>query len=179
MDDGGHIREHLQFDNLMDPSTRSEFMELVTRRKPKVITVGGFTVLTLKLWERVREVLGYKDNEDSSGPATFRSEDQVPADGHNGPAPPSRSRGIPPSDPNLVPVIWVPDHVARIFQHSKRAAEEFGSLPEIGRYCAGLARYIQSPLNEYAALGADITAISFHEDQQLVKPMSVSLSRSY
>ena len=61
------------------------------------------------------------------------------------------------------------DDAARIYHHSKRAAEEFSVLPPNAKYCVGLARYFQSPLNDFAALGSDITAISLEEDdQQLV-----------
>ena len=58
------------------------------------------------------------------------------------------------------------DEVARIFQHSKRPEEEFSALSTIARYCVGLVCYVQSPLNEYAALGSDVAAISFDEDCQ-------------
>ena len=111
----------------------------------------------MKLWERVREVIGYGEHQDSFG----KDDPGANTSAEGDEAPPKEAS-------DLIPVIWAPDQVARIFQHSRRAAEDFGSLPTIGRYCAGLARYIQSPLNEYAALGADITAISFQEDQQLV-----------
>lgn len=158
MDEAGHVREHTKFDNLMDPEARADFSELIRRRKPDVVAVGGFSILTVKLWERVREVIGYAEHQDSFG----KEDPNISADtGGDNESPAKEAK-------DLVPVIWVADQVARIFQHSRRATEEFGSLPTIGRYCAGLARYIQSPLNEYAALGADITAISFHEDQQLV-----------
>ena len=62
------------------------------------------------------------------------------------------------------------DETARIFQHSARAAVEFPSWPPIAKYCAGLARYVQSPLNEYAALGPDITSIVYEEDHQQLIP---------
>ena len=65
-----------------------------------------------------------------------------------------------------IPVIYVFDEVARIYQHSKRAADEYSALSPTAKYCVGLARYTQSPLIEYAALGYDITAISFEEDDQ-------------
>lgn len=176
MDEAGHIREHTKFDNLMDPDARTEFSDLIKRRKPDVVAVGGFSILTVKLFERVREVIGYEDHQDKDA-----ADDTTGVNGEGG-ASPSKQKT------DLVPVIWVPDQVARIFQHSRRAAEEFAYLPTIGRYCAGLARYVQSPLNEYVALGADISAISFNEDQQLVTlPISsqiynqifICISRSY
>lgn len=167
MDEAGHIREHTKFDNLMDPDARSDFADLITRRKPDVVAVSGFSILSVKLWERVREVIGYEEHHDSSG-----QEPKSDPNGADAVGGASSSASKPTKD--LVPVIWVPDQVARIFQHSQRANDEFGSLPIIGRYCAGLARYVQSPLNEYAALGADIAAVSFHEDQQLVGKPSCS-----
>ena len=76
------------------------------------------------------------------------------------------------------PVIYVRDEVARIYQHSKRGEDEFAALPAIARYCVGLARYVQSPLNEYAALGSDIAAISLlDDDQHLVSISMCSLRR--
>lgn len=141
----------------MDPEIRSDFQDVIKRRKPDVIVVGGFSILTVKLFERVREVIGY-ENDGAHGRGN--GEDMM--------LDPILSQKEKEKEKNLVPVIWAPDQVARIFQHSRRATEEFASLPVIGRYCAGLARYVQSPLNEYVALGADISAISFHEDQQLV-----------
>lgn len=163
IDEAGHVREHTKFDNLMDPEIRSDFQDVIKRRKPDVIAVGGFSILTVKLFERVREVIGYEHGRGNG--------DDDPLD-----LPSSQEND---KEKNLVPVIWVPDQVARIFQHSRRAMEEFASLPVIGRYCAGLARYVQSPLNEYVALGPDISAISFHDDQQLVRPLVLSPSVFY
>jgi hypothetical protein len=53
--------------------------------------------------------------------------------------------------------------------------EEFSALSPTAKYCVGLARYTQSPLNEYAALGTDITAISFDEDVQLLVGLSAEI----
>ena len=74
------------------------------------------------------------------------------------------------------PIIMINDEVARVYQHSGRAEEEYGRLPLIGRYCIGLARYVQSPLNEYAALGADLASMSFDECQQVASHHSASRS---
>ncbi|KAH6891839.1 hypothetical protein BKA70DRAFT_1440796 [Coprinopsis sp. MPI-PUGE-AT-0042] len=68
-----------------------------------------------------------------------------------------------------IPAHYVLDNVARIY-HRARAAEEFGSLSLNAKYCVGLARYIQSPLNDFAALGSDITAIAFEEEDQHLVP---------
>lgn len=76
---------------------------------------------------------------------------------------PEKSKG-----PTKTPIIYVNDEVARVYQHSKRAEDEYGRVPLVGRYCIGLARYAQNPLNEYAALGPDLTTIAFDEAQMLV-----------
>jgi hypothetical protein len=65
-----------------------------------------------------------------------------------------------------IPAIYVHDDVAQIYHHSKRAPEEFSALPPNAKYCVGLARYVQSPLNQFAALGPDMTAISLDKDNQ-------------
>ena len=46
------------------------------------------------------------------------------------------------------------DNVARIYQHTQHTTE-FCTLSPIEKYCVGLARYVESPLNEFAALGSD------------------------
>jgi hypothetical protein len=126
---------------------------LIHRRKPDVIAIGGFSLTTTKLSQRVKEAVGITTHPVENGLGQTWSDV------------PSR----PPQQDMNIPVIYVHDEVARIYQHSKRAEEEFSALSPTAKYCVGLARYVQSPLNEYAALGPDITAISFDEDsQQLV-----------
>lgn len=141
VDEAGRMREHTKIDNLHDTETYDEFIDLLRRRKPDVIVIGGFSMTTLKLVHRVKEVL------QGVGPSTGL----VP--------PPEYSKFD-------IPVIYVLDDVARIYQHSKRAADEFSALSPTAKYCVGLARYTQNPLVEYAALGPDIVAISFEEEDQ-------------
>lgn len=143
VDERGRMREHTKLDNLVDNQMRDEFVDLLKRRKPEVIAIAGFSMATAKLSQRVKEVLMLS---------------KQPAEGQ-------ASSGDPVFD---IPVVYAADDIARIYQHSKRAAEEFSALSPIARYCVGLARYLQSPLNEFAALGSDITAVNFDEDQNLV-----------
>ncbi|EMD38273.1 hypothetical protein CERSUDRAFT_113442 [Gelatoporia subvermispora B] len=145
MDEAGRLREHTKLDNLVDTEMREEFRDIIQRRKPDVIVLGGFSIATSKLSQRVKEALK-GPTEDSS------------------------------SESYDIPVIYVFDEVARMYQHSHRAAEEFSALSPLAKYCVGLARYAQSPLNEYAALGADIAAISFDEDNQQLIPKEKLLS---
>lgn len=153
IDEAGRLREHTKLDNLVDQELKDEFLDMLSRRKPDVIVIGGFSMATTKLAGRVKEVLR---GESSDG-----MPDSVPVS--NGPA-------------FDIPVIYVFDEVARIYQHSKRATDEFSALSPTAKYCVGLARYTQSPLLEYAALGSDISAISFDEDQHLVYLEAFSLS---
>jgi transcription elongation factor SPT6 len=146
VDEAGRMREHTKIDNLSDSEMVDEFVDLVKRRSPQVIVIGGFTVATLKLAHLVKKNISGLNSQQ---------------DGANGWGDP-----VPTNGQTDIPVTYVHDDVARIYQHSKRAEVEFSALSPTAKYCVGLARYIQSPLNEYAALGADITAIAFEEDDQ-------------
>lgn len=147
LDEAGRLREHTKIDNLVDQETKDEFTDLLKRRKPDVIVIGGFSMATAQLVHQVKYVLSGcppKENENPpEGTQEHRETNEQVFD---------------------IPVIYASDDVARIYQHSKRAADEFSALSPIAKYCVGLARYTQSPLNEYAALGIDIIAISFEED---------------
>lgn len=154
VDEAGRMREHTKIDNLYDADNIDEFKDLLKRRKPDVAVVGGFTVATLKLMNRVKEIF-----RGSSAAASTELGWSNPSD---------QGWGTSNEQAFDIPSIYVDDDVARIYQHSKRAAEEFSALPPNAKYCLGLARYVQSPLNEFAALGPDLTAISLDEDQHLV-----------
>jgi len=151
LDEAGRLREHTKVDNLVDVETRDEFMDLVKRRRPDVIVIGGFSVATTKLTQQLKKCIG--DGTSTSG-------ENAPGSTWGG-----ETRDVNEQAFNI-PVIYILDDVARIYQHSKRAEEEFSALSPTAKYCVGLARYTQSPLNEFAALRSDITAISFDEDDQ-------------
>ena len=157
LDEAGRLREHTKLDNLFGSDNQDEFMDILKRRRPDVIGIGGFSIATTKLSRRVKELLGTVNNSN-------------PNEGSGGWGEPNR-----PADESLnIPVIYVHDEVARLYQHSQRADEEYSALSPLSKYCVGLARYVQSPLNEYAALGSDITAITFEEEfQQLVSVASL------
>jgi transcription elongation factor SPT6 len=144
LDAKGVMREQTNLDNLADVELREEFADLIRRRKPDVIGVGGFSIATTKLSSQVKEAINGLQQVDDWSAETQHT-----------------------CNP---PVIYVRDDVARLFQHSERAKEEFSAYSQITKYCVGLARYVQSPLNEYAALGPDITTLMFKEvEQQLVR----------
>ncbi|KAH9935008.1 transcription elongation factor Spt6 [Fomitopsis serialis] len=149
MDEAGRLREHTRLDNLVDQEARDEFVDILKRRRPHVIVLGGFSIATAKLAQRVKEIVTKPNGE----------------------------TGDIGQDESLnIEVIYVLDEVARMYQNSRRAQEEFSALAPLARYCVGLARYTQSPLNEYAALGADIKAIMFDEDNQNLIPTEKLLS---
>ncbi|KAG6900843.1 hypothetical protein C0993_009961 [Termitomyces sp. T159_Od127] len=147
VDEEGRMREHTKLDNLYDHEMVDEFFDILRRRKPNVIVIGGFSVATFKLSSLVKKLIG--------GGAHGGQNNQEIFD---------------------IPVTYVHDDVARIYQHSKRANDEFSALSPTAKYCIGLARYMQSPLNEYAALGSDITAITFEDDDQHLVPKEKLLS---
>lgn len=150
VDEQGRMREHTKLDNLFDPEMRDEFIDIIRRRRPSVIVIGGFTVATTKLSQLVKNLINPKPQEgDQSQGNTNTHTNRESFD---------------------IPVTYVHDDVARIYQHSKRAADEFSALSLTAKYCVGLARYLQSPLNEYAALGPDIAVISFEDvDHHMVR----------
>lgn len=155
LDDEGRLREHAMFDNLQEQQMQKEFLNILRRRRPDLIVIGGFSVQTHRLYDQVRVIA-----RDPDYLASINEDDQM--------------RDRDDHEPISVPVRYIFDEVARLFQHSKRAEDEFGTLPVLTRYCIGLARYAQSPLNEYAALGADMIAVTFDEEgQHLVRSTSL------
>lgn len=144
VDEAGRLRETLEFENLSDNNYRDEFIELIKRRRPDVVVVAGMSITTAKLSQKIKETLKIG----AENPAE-------PAWGEE-----SRTGAL------NIPVVYMYDDTARLFCQSKRAEEEFPVLDEIGRYCMGLARYAQNPLNEFAALGPDITSILFDDNAQ-------------
>lgn len=153
LDEGGVVRENIRIDNLVDDDNREEFNDLLRRRNPNVIVVGGFSMATAKLSQRIKEMV------------------------HPPRRDPDDWGERPVVEEPLKPIIYVHDEVARLYQHSKRAEEEYTSFTPVSKYCIGLARYVQNPLNEYAALGPDILALNFDNDieQQQVSPDTISL----
>jgi len=144
LDEGGRMRENTKIDNLHDTDSQDEFIDLLRRRRPEVIAIGGFSISTLKLANRVKEML------------------------RGTPPAPESAWGASAQPEFDIPVVYVHDDVARLYYRSKRAGEEFSTISPTARYCIGLARYTQSPLNEFAALGSDLTAISLIPEQTLV-----------
>ncbi|KIY72184.1 hypothetical protein CYLTODRAFT_63573 [Cylindrobasidium torrendii FP15055 ss-10] len=147
MDELGRMRESTKIANLYDKELKDEFFDLLRRRKPHVVVVGGWTMATSKLSARLKEVI-------ETGP--------------NGDDP----EGRPNTEFQGLEVIYGFDQVARLYMQSARSKEEFPSFNDTDKYCVGLARYCQSPLNEFAALGPDMTMVRIYASEQHLCPIS-------
>ncbi|CAG8493096.1 35361_t:CDS:10 [Racocetra persica] len=68
------------------------------------------------------------------------------------------------------PVIVIDDEVAKIYRLSSRGRHDYpdSEYNEVVRYCISLARTIQNPIQEYAALEESITSIKCHSLQSLL-----------
>jgi transcription elongation factor SPT6 len=150
----GRFLNHEQLYDLSREDTKQSIKEHIAKFKPDVIVVGGFTPNTLRVQFEVRRAVWQN--------VTAR---QTAANADESLTPEEREELVSKAD---IKVIYAHDDVARLFQNSKRATTEFGELAPVARYCLGLARYVQSPLHEFASLGEDLTAISYDPHQKLV-----------
>ncbi|KAG6100842.1 Transcription elongation factor spt6 [Claviceps sp. LM220 group G6] len=147
VEEDGRVIEQGKFGNLArDEAERDEFAELVRRRRPDVLAISGWSANTNKL---VRDLEALVSDKDLRG-AEF--DDPETSDYRTEP----------------LEVVIVDDEVARLYKDSPRAVAEHPSLSSVTRYCIGLARYMQNPMKEYAALGRDVSSLSFHTCQHLL-----------
>jgi transcription elongation factor SPT6 len=147
VEEDGRVLEHGKLDKLTrDERSRDALVELIQRRKPDVLGVSGFSVETHKLISSLRDLVGEK------GLRGAEFEDPETGDERSEP----------------LEVVVVNDEVARLYKDSPRAAVEHPTFGSLTRYCVGLAKYLQNPMKEYAALGKDVTSLSFHPCQQLL-----------
>lgn len=133
--------------NISDGKDVAAFVELVERRRPDVIGIAGFSPETRKLYKQLTDLVDRKDLQ--GAPYTDDRDEEV-------------------SD--RLEVIVVNDEVARLYQHSDRAKLEHPGFAQLTHYCVALAKYLQSPMKEYASLGRDIVSIQFRPGQQLLSP---------
>jgi len=122
-----------------------KFIELVGRRKPDIIAVSGFSVEARTLYKNLQLII---DQHNLLGPSYEDEDDNEKRD--------------------KVEVIQVNDEVARLYHTSERSTLEYPGLAPLTKYCIGLAKYLQDPMKEYAALGRDISSISFDPHQGLI-----------
>jgi transcription elongation factor SPT6 len=131
--------------DLPDGQDVEAFVEVVKRRAPDVIGISGFSPETRKLYNNLNTIVRERN-----------------------------LRGAPFDDENdretseLLEVVIVNDEVARLYQTSERAKVDHPSFAPLTNYCVALAKYLQDPLLEYAALGKDLVSISFNPAQHLL-----------
>ncbi|CAK7566313.1 MAG: Transcription elongation factor spt6 [Sporothrix epigloea] len=147
VEEDGRVLEHGRFGNLArDDKYRDAFSEMVQRRRPDVVGVSGFGADTHRLVKDIESLISDKglmgpeyDDQESN---EYRSD--------------------------LLEVVVVNDEIARLYKDSQRAVAEHPSLNPMLRYCVALARYLQNPMKEYAALGKDVQSLIFHPCQNLL-----------
>ncbi|CAK7244806.1 MAG: Transcription elongation factor spt6 [Sporothrix thermara] len=147
VEEDGRVLEHGRFGNLArDEKQREAFADLVTRRRPDVVGISGFAADTHRLVKDVESLISDKGlmGPEYDDPETneYRSD--------------------------LLEVVVVNDEIARLYKDSQRAVAEHPSLNPMLRYCVALARYLQNPMKEYAALGRDVQSLVFHPCQHLL-----------
>ncbi|KAL5612202.1 hypothetical protein BROUX41_000258 [Berkeleyomyces rouxiae] len=146
VDEQSRILEHGRFHNLArKEEEREKFVNVVKDRLPDVIGVSGFSADTQKL---VRDLETLVMDRNLRGPEYEDSDGEAQTD--------------------LLEVLIVNDEVARLYKDSPRAVAEHTTLHPMTRYCFGLARYMQDPMKEYAALGKDVVSLSIHPCQKLL-----------
>ena len=131
--------------NTQDGPDVQAFVELVRRRRPDVIGVSGYSAETRKLYKQIEDLIDKKDLQC----ADYQDDE-----------------GEDASD--KLEVVIVNDEVARLYQTSDRSNMEHPGFAPLTKYCVALAKYLQSPLKEYASLGRDVISISFDPSQQYV-----------
>lgn len=129
-----------------DDKTKEELADIIQRKRPDVLAVSGFTLEAHKMIKDIEDLV--KDR----GLRGADYDDQETGDLRNEP----------------LEVVIVNDEVARLYRDSERARAEYPTLSSDIRYCIALAKYLQNPMKEYAALGKDIISLIFHPCQHLV-----------
>ncbi|KKY27329.1 putative transcription elongation factor spt6 [Phaeomoniella chlamydospora] len=120
-----------------------DFVEVVRRREPDVIGISGFSPETRKLYTNLMALI--KERDLRGAEYTDENDREV-------------------KDP--LEVIIVNDEIARLYQTSERAKLDHPSFAPLTHYCVALAKYMQDPMKEYAALGSDLASIMFAPGQQ-------------
>jgi transcription elongation factor SPT6 len=147
LEEDGRVTEHGKFTNLgRDESQRDQFTALVQRLRPDVVAVSGFTADTHKL---VKDLENLISDKSLMGP---EYEDPDTNDYRS----------------DLLEVVIVNDEVALLYKDSPRARTDNPTLNPAARYCFALARFLQNPMKEYAALGKDVISLAFHNCQHLL-----------
>ena len=125
----------------------SALLSIVRERDVEVLAVAGFTPDTRKLISYLNAMI---DAHKLQTPTGSDADD--------------RKRF--PDD--RLEVVIVNDEIARLYHTSQKARKDHPGWAPLTHYCFALARYVQDPLKEYAALGSDIISLTFHHGQHLL-----------
>lgn len=125
---------------------KDEVSKAVERFQPDVIGVSGWSAHSHKLYHALEDLVVEK------GLKCAEYED-LENGGYN-------------SDD--LEVVVVNDEVARLYKDSPRSAAEYPSFGPVTKYCIALARYMQNPMKEYAAIGTDVISLLWHPSQSLL-----------
>lgn len=157
LDDNGRTTSHTKFNNLFDEDQKESFWALLNEHNPDVVVLGGFSAETRRLWNDVDLALKEHAQQRMQDDSSVDQASIFPRDHDHWPA---------QMQSKQIPLIYGIDDVARIYMNSQRAQQENPGWPANARYALGLARYVQDPLNEFCALGSDLTTITFVPDYQ-------------
>nr|ODN87881.1 transcription elongation factor SPT6 [Cryptococcus depauperatus CBS 7841] len=160
LDNAGNIRIQTKFDNLKDEEEKSSFIELLEKRKPTVVVIGGFSVQTARLRDAALDVL--REHAIQS----LGEDPPVATDYDHEGFQHAMAKYDEKLQEHLIPLTFVNDATARMYMVSEEAGKEHPNLPSNGKYALGLARYTQNPLNAYCKLGGQIASITFMEHHQ-------------
>ena len=161
LDQDGNIQSQNKFDNLKDELNRAAFFELLERRAPQVVAIGGLSVHTAKLRDDATATLREFAIQQfgQAPPVSAAYDDPLQYDDE-------LARYNANLEPHQIPMIFPQDATARLYMTSEEAEKEHPTLPLNGRYALALARYTQNPLNSYCKIGRAIASVTFIEHHQ-------------
>ncbi|KAI0243761.1 Transcription elongation factor spt6 [Massospora cicadina] len=142
----GQLEASLEFGDLRDQANRELLANFMESHPCDAIVVSGLGLNARHFLEKVRQV--YQEAQCRPGLSA-----------------------MPPCE-----IFMHTDEVARVYQASRLAEEEFPKLHPSARYCVSLARLLQDPMVEYASLREGLSNITFHPLQSLLP--SEELNRS-
>ena len=147
VEEDGRVLESGRFDKLLkDERSKDALVDLIQRRKPDVLAASGFSVDAHRLVLYLRDLVGDRNLRGGEFEDVDTGEEQ--------------------SEP--LEVVVVNDEIARLYKDSARAAADYPGLAPLTRYTVALAKYLQNPMKEYAAIGNDSISLFFHPCQQLL-----------
>lgn len=151
-------------ENYRESEFEKKFVGLVTRFKPDVVAISGYTPEVSAFFKHTAEIVKMNHLMITVKAASVKKEE--PEDDYDPEAGFEDEQGATTEIP--LPVIYSSNETALIYEHSMRAKQEFGDKPRVAKFCIGVARYVQDPLLEYISLGDSITSVSVDKHQELL-----------